>query len=132
MGNKWAYAFENGEIGVVLNVLKHGVDCASFPGNKDLVQSLFDKMSARIRKEQYIKHQVFIILSTIGSKKYEELNEDQNLKYDLHLTIYHKRALKGSFEDILKEMGSSKTISYVDCEKLEKVSDCIALLRGKL
>jgi enoyl-[acyl-carrier-protein] reductase (NADH) len=129
---KWVYAFEDDEIDIVLSALKHSAECPSLLENKDLMKNLFDKMRARIKQEQYIKHHVFIVLSTMGSKRYEELNEDQNLKYDLHLTIYHKRALKSSFENILKEFGSSKTITYDDCEKFEKVSDCIALLRGKL
>jgi hypothetical protein len=129
---KWVYAFEDGEIDIVLDVLKHGSECPSLLENKDPVKKLFDKMSARITNEKYIKHHVYIALSSMGSKKYNELKDNMSLRFDLNFTIYQLRALKKSFENILKDVGSPGTILISECEQLDRVFDCISLLKGKL
>src|SRR3954464_4507843 len=89
-------------------------------------------------KDEFIKHHVFLALSDISGIEIREIikaqedGNDQDLKFDLGLSIYHKKSLKTYFDNILSELESQKTVSIRECQELEKVSDCMQLINSKL
>ncbi len=95
---------------------------------KKLVTLLVD----RDNPDEYIKRKVYEALSDLSGFDIDEINDSQKLKSDLGLTTYHKKALKGYFLKILSDLGSDKNITVKECEELEKVSDCLKLLKSKI
>lgn len=94
--------------------------------------SKFSRMTTKTDKDNYIKHRVFVTLSEISGISYDRIQESHDLKQDLGLTKYHKRALKKPFQKIVNDLGSQKRINVSECEKLKKVAECIALVKSKV
>ena len=72
-------------------------------------------------------------LSGIDANKItnDQRKRDQDLELDLGLNRFYKRSLKGYFDNILEEMGSSEVIQASQCETLETINDCTNLLMAK-
>ncbi|TYP99231.1 hypothetical protein C7447_102553 [Tenacibaculum adriaticum] len=98
----------------------------------DLLNDLVQLVVLKDDPEKYIKRKVFEALSDLSGFNINVINESQKLKFDLGLTNYHKKSLKIYFQRIVKDLNSTKIISVTECEKLEKVSDCLKLVKSKL
>lgn len=98
----------------------------------DNLNSLFKLLIDKEDKDGYIKHNVYLSLSDISGFKIDDFNDYSDLKFDLGLSLYHKRALKNSFQKIVTDLNSVKTISVKECEDLKKVSDCLKLVKSKV
>ena len=104
------------------------VDNSQINGLKNLVALLVDKDNI----DEYIKRKVYEALSDLSGFDIDKIKDSQKLKIDLGLSSYHKKALKGYFMKILSDLSSEKIITVKECEDLEKVSDCIKLLKSKI
>lgn len=94
----------------------------------DLIKLLIEKDDT----DKYIRHHVYLALSDISGFEPEKFNDDSDLKLDLGLGIYHKRALKSYFQHIVLDLGSTKPITVAECERLKTVQDCLKLVKSKL
>ena len=83
-------------------------------------------------QEEYIHFYVYKSLSDISGFKTSDFNDNSDLKSDLGLSLYHKRALKNYFQKIVEDLDSSKIILVKECENLVKVSDCIKLVKSRI
>ncbi|EZH75041.1 hypothetical protein ATO12_09955 [Aquimarina atlantica] len=83
-------------------------------------------------KDGYIKRRVYEALSDLSGFEIDYIKDNQSLKTDLGLTIYHKKSLKRYFQRIVRDLKSNKTVTVIECEKLTKVSDCIKLVKSKI
>jgi len=101
-------------------------------GESDDLSSLIKLLTDKEDKNKYIAHQVYLALSDISGFEPEKFNDDSDLKYDLGLSLYHKRALKNYFQNIATALDSDKTITVSECEKLIKVKDCLNLVKSKV
>ena len=95
---------------------------------KELVTLLIDRENS----DEYIKRKVYEALSDLSGFDIDYIEDNHQLKTDLYLNNYHKKALKGYFLRILSDLGSDRIVTVRECEKLEKVSDCVELLKSKL
>lgn len=93
-----------------------------------LVRLLVDKKD----KDKYIKHHVYLALSDISGLDPDDFSDMSDLKLNLGLSLYHKRALKNYFQRIVKNLNSVKLITVKECEDLKKVSDCLKLVKSKI
>lgn len=94
--------------------------------------NLIDGKDGKDDKDEYIKNKVFWALSDLGGFDIRTITEEQDLGIDLGLDVLQKRSLKSYFQNILSDLKSSKIISVTECENLEKVSDCLKLIKSKL
>lgn len=94
--------------------------------------SLFKLLIDKENKDEYIKHYVYLALSDISDFEIDEFDDNSDLKLDLGLSLYHKRALKNYFQKIVTDLNSVKTITVKECEDLKKVSDCLKLVKSKV
>ncbi|WP_158858474.1 hypothetical protein [Lunatibacter salilacus] len=101
-------------------------------GESDDLNKLIKLLTDKEDKNKYIEHHVYLALSDISGFEPEKFNNDSDLKYDLGLSLYHKRALKNYFQKIIAELDSDKTITVSECEKLKKVNDCLKLVKSKI
>ena len=83
-------------------------------------------------QDEYIHFYVYKSLADISGFKPSDFNDNSDLKSELGLSLYHKRALKNYFQKIIEDLGSSKIILVKECENLAKVSDCIKLVKSKI
>lgn len=98
----------------------------------DNLNSLFKLLIDKEDKDEYIKHNVYLALSDISGFSPDDFNDNSDLKLDLGLSLYHKRALKNYFQKIVYDLGSQKMISVKECEDLKKVNDCLKLVKSKI
>jgi len=98
----------------------------------DNLNSLFKLLIDKEDKDEYIKHNVYLALSDISGFETDDFNDNSDLKLDLGLSLYHKRALKNYFQKIVTDLNSVKTITVKECEDLKKVSDCLKLVKSKV
>lgn len=96
-----------------------------------LLQNLYQKSTDRNDEDNYIRYHTFLALSYMSGYNVNDFDENSDLKFDLGLTIYQKRALTNAFQDIVKSLHYSNNIIPSECEKLKKVSDCITLIKSK-
>jgi hypothetical protein len=102
---------------------------ASESGN---LSSQFKLLIDKENKNEYIKHNVYLALSDISGFETDDFNDTSDLKLDLGLTLYHKRALKNYFQKIVTDLNSVKYITVKECEELKIVSDCLNLVKSKI
>lgn len=98
----------------------------------DNLNLLFKLLIDKEDKDEYIKHNVYLALSDISGFGTDDFIDDSDLKLDLGLSLYHKRALKNYFQKIVAELSSLKIITVKECEDLKKVSDCLKLVKSKI
>ena len=96
------------------------------------LNSLFKLLIDKQDKDEYIKHNVYLSLSDISGFGTDAFNDNSDLKLDLGLSLYHKRALKNYFKKIVNDLGSLEIITVKECEDLKKVEDCINLIKSKI
>ncbi|HSI76515.1 MAG TPA: hypothetical protein VK957_11480 [Lunatimonas sp.] len=101
-------------------------------GESDELSAMIKLLTDKKDKAQYIAHQVYLALSDISGFEPDKFNDESDLKYDLGLSLYHKRALKNYFQNIVTELNSDKTITIPECENLKKVKDCLTLVKSKI
>lgn len=101
---------------------------SNLAGMQELVDLVVDKENP----DDYIKRKVFEALSDLSGFDIEDINENQKLKTDLGLSLYHKRSLKSYFQKIVKDLKSDKIIKVKECENLRTVKDCIVLVKSKV
>ncbi|KQC31339.1 hypothetical protein [Flagellimonas eckloniae] len=101
---------------------------SNLAGMQELVDLVVDKGNP----DDYIKRKVFEALSDLSGFDIEDINESQNLKLDLGLSLYHKRSLKSYFQKIVKDLKSDKVVKVKECERLGTVKDCIVLVKSKV
>ncbi len=101
-------------------------------GKSDELSSLVKLLTDKEDKAKYIEHHVYLALSDISGFEPDKFNDESDLKYDLGLSLYHKRALKNYFQHIVTELDSDKSITVSECEKLKNVKDCINLVKSKI
>jgi hypothetical protein len=94
--------------------------------------SMFKLLINKDDKDEYIKHNVYLSLSDISGFDPDDFNDKSDLKLDLGLSLYHKRALKNYFQKIVTDLGSTKLITVKECEELKKVNDCTKLVKSKI
>jgi hypothetical protein len=113
---------------------------AEYKTLKSMVQSsTFDKSNnlilqfpAKENKDDYIKLQVYSVLSDFSRCDPNKFNDSSDLKQDLGLALYHKQALKNSFQNIIQHFRLDGYLTVKECEGLVKVGDCIKLIKSKL
>lgn len=98
----------------------------------DNLNSIFKLLIDKDDKHEYIRHKVYLALSDISGFEVDDFNDNSDLKLDLGLSLYHKRALKNYFQKIVTDLNSIKTISVKECESLKKVNDCLKLINSKV
>lgn len=103
-----------------------------FASESKNLNSLFKLIIDKEDKDEYIKHNVYLALSDLSGFEPDDFNENSDLKLDLGLSNYHKRALKNYFQKILTNLNSSKIITLKECEDLKTVNDCLKLLKSKI
>lgn len=96
------------------------------------LESVLNLPPAKVNKEEYIRYYVYKSLSDLSGYKTSQIKDENNLKADLGLSLYHKRALKSYFQKILSDLDSPQIILVKECENLAKVKDCINLVKSKL
>ncbi|MEC5173428.1 hypothetical protein QF024_002139 [Chryseobacterium nepalense] len=97
-------------------------------------QSLFEsfrKTTDRLDEDGYIRYHTFLALSYMSGYNINSFNENSDLRFDLGLTFYQKRALTNAFQDIVKAVHYTKNIFPSECEKLTTVGSCIILIKSK-
>ena len=94
--------------------------------------SILNLPPGKENQEEYIRFYVYKSLADLSGFKTTDFNDKSDLKSDLGLSLYHKRALKNYFQKIVTDLGSSKIILVKECENLVKVNDCIKLLKSKI
>ncbi|NAS12285.1 hypothetical protein [Poritiphilus flavus] len=104
------------------------VESSEIKDLKELVKLVVSKDDP----DTFIKRKVYEALSDLSGFDIDDINDDQELKSDLGLTNYHKKSLKRYFQRIVNDLDSDKIITVAECEKLDKVSDCIKLVKSKL
>lgn len=98
--------------------------------SKSLSES-FSKTTNRFDEDGYIRYHTFLALSYLSGYNINSFNENSDLKFDLGLTLYQKRALTNAFQGIVKTLQYSKSINPTECEKLTTVQSCIILIKSK-
>lgn len=98
----------------------------------DSLNILFKLLIDKDDKDKYIKHNVYMALSDLSGFEIGKFNDNSDLKLDLGLSLYHKRALKNYFQNIVTDLGAVKIVSVKECEELKKVSDCLKLVKAKI
>jgi hypothetical protein len=111
-----------------LEKLRALVDARESDDLNDLIKMLIEKED----KDKYIRHHVYLALSDISGFEPEKIKDDSDLKFDLGLGLYHKRALKSYFQNIVSALHSEKIITVAECENLKKVKDCLKLVNSKI
>jgi hypothetical protein len=96
------------------------------------LSSMFKLLINKDNKDKYIKHNVYLSLSDISGVDTDDFNDNSDLKIDLGLSLYHKRALKNYFQKIVTDLDSTNLITVLECEELKKVSDCTELVKKKV
>ena len=82
--------------------------------------------------KEYIERKVLEALSDLSGFEIDKIKPSQDLRFDLGLTLYHKKSLKTYFQRVLKDLGSNGSIMVSECEKLKQVKDCITLVNSKI
>lgn len=98
--------------------------------SKSLSES-FSKTTNRFDEDGYIRYHTFLALSYLSGYNINSFDENSDLKFDLGLTVYQKRALTNAFQGIVKAMHYTKNIFPSECEKLTTVGSCIILIKSK-
>ncbi|WP_407498453.1 MULTISPECIES: hypothetical protein [Elizabethkingia] len=111
-----------------IKVLKAFVETKGSDDLKSLLKLQIEKED----QDSYIRHNAYLALSDMSGFKTEDFNDNSHLTYDLGLRLYHKRALKNYFQKIVNDLKSAKLITVKECENLEKVKDCLELIKSKL
>ena len=96
------------------------------------LNSLFSMLVDRKDSDQYIRHYVYLSLSDISGFSPDLFNDNSDLRFDLGLGLYHKRALKNYFQKIVSDLNSTRIITVKECEDLKKVRDCLKLIKSKI
>jgi hypothetical protein len=96
------------------------------------LNSLVKLQIEKENKDEYIQHNVYLALSDISGIPTDEISNSNDLKLDLGLSLYHKKALKSYFQNIVNALNSTKKISVTECSDLKKVIDCIKLVKSKV
>lgn len=98
--------------------------------SKSLSES-FSKTTNRVDEDGYIRYHTFLALSYLSGYNINSFNENSDLKFDLGLTLYQKRALTNAFQGIVKTLQYSRSIYPTECENLTTVRSCIILIKSK-
>jgi hypothetical protein len=101
-------------------------------GNFDTSNALISQFIAQEDRDVYVRDHVYCSLSNSSGYDPSTFNDLSDLKEDLGLAIYHKQALKNSFQNILQRFRPDGYITVKECEGLVKVGDCIKLIKSKL
>ena len=83
-------------------------------------------------QDAFIQQKVFASLADLSGFPIDSIQNDQNLKFDLGLTNYHKKSLKTYFQRIVIDMSSDKKVTVSECTNCHIVSDCIDLVNSKV
>lgn len=98
--------------------------------SKSLSES-FSKTTNRVDEDGYIRYHTFLALSYLSGYNINSFNENSDLKFDLGLTLYQKRALTNAFQGIVNTLQYSRSIYPTECENLTTVRSCIILIKSK-
>jgi len=96
------------------------------------LNNLFENFINIQDQDAYVKHHVYLSLSDISGFNIDDFDNNSDLKIDLGLSMYHKKALKNYFQKIVKELNSINIITVKECEGLIKVNDCLKLVKSKI
>ena len=81
---------------------------------------------------EYLKFQVFSIISYYSGYEVKEINDNQNLKFDLSIKKSEKILFIKKFNDLILELGGDKKIKKAELNEVESVGDCLKLIISKL
>ena len=98
----------------------------------DNLNSLFNLLIEKEDVDEYIRHYTYLALSDMSGFEPNDFEDNSDLKFDLGLSLYQKRALKNYFQKVTNDLGSQKNITVKECEDLKKVIDCLKLIKSKL
>ncbi|WP_025142842.1 hypothetical protein [Pedobacter jeongneungensis] len=96
------------------------------------LNSLFNLLIEKENVDEYIRHYTYLALSDMSGFEPNDFKDNSDLKFDLGLSLYQKRALKNYFQKVTNDLGSQKNITVKECEDLKKVIDCLKLIKSKL
>lgn len=111
------------------------LELRNFINDESNSQNLNNQIQLSIERnnlEDFVKRKVFEELSSLSGFEIQDIKESQNLKDDLGLRIYHKKALKIPFQRIVWNLNSSGIITVSECASLVTVINCINLIKSKL
>jgi len=111
-----------------LDKLKDFANSVASEELKALINLLINKENS----EDYIRYHVYLALSDISGFDTDAFNDKSDLKFDLGLGLYHKRALKNYFQKIVDDLKPGKAVLVSECEALKKVGDCLTLVKSKV
>ncbi len=97
-----------------------------------ILQDSFKAAIGAAATEDVVRYKVFTVLANISGYDISTINDQQDLSLNLGLSLYHKKALKIPFNEILAELSSPNTITIGECQVLKKVKDCLKLVNSKL
>ena len=92
------------------------------------LKTILQQAIERQDKKKLVRKKVVEVIAEISGFDVGDINRSKQLKNDLGMGKYHRRALKAAFQKITEETGNPKEIKVKDCESLETVDDCIHLL----
>jgi len=94
----------------------------------DILNS-FDPINYR---ENYVKFQVFSIISYYSGFKISQIDEEKNLQFELGLNLTEKGLMTRKFNLLIKEFNGQKFITIDEGKKFEFVKDCIKAVISNL
>ena len=120
MKHKITLHLEDGE----LNALKDLLQKAPSGELKAILQRVLEQQD----KKKMVQKRVTEVIAEISGFDPDQINRSSELKKDLGMTKYHRRALKAAFQKIAERSGNSKEIKVAECENLGTIDDCIKLI----
>lgn len=120
MKHKITLNLEEGELKALEEILQKSP-------SEELKKILHEVLEQRDKKKLVLK-KVTEVIGEISGFEPEQITRTSQLKKDLGMGKYHRRALKAAFQKIADQTGSGKEIKVMDCENLATVNDCIQLL----
>ena len=96
-----------------------------------LKKKILDALTQQESKE-FIRLEVKKVLSRATGMPISEINDDNSLTDDLHLTSLLIRALAVPFTNIARKFKPAAVITPDECEECDKVEDCVTLVFDKI
>ena len=96
-----------------------------------LKKKILDALTQQESKE-FIRLEVKKVLSRATGMPISEINDDNSLTDDLHLTSLLIRALAVPFTNIARQFKPAAVITPDECEECDTVEDCVTLVFSKI
>ena len=83
------------------------------------------------KTQLFILSQLRLVIQSVIGTECTTLRMDQHLKDQFGIRQFHKKMFTRFFNSIVRDMQGNNRITQAECVKLETITDCVNLIRGK-